>query len=205
MAAGWIFFTENGEEVALDLDVILSETPTGEAVVTDHPVEDGADVSDNIRARPMGLSIEAVVTNSPLDAAPAKLRYNAAARPPRMEFSETFSTENRTAWVDQSMERVRQAGLLCRVVTKRREYTDMALTSYSPPADKATGDALRFSASFRKVVKVSTRTVAVAVKKPKPVPTAKKVAGDQPTKAASGPVEKRVSLARQAWRFAGGR
>lgn len=205
MAAGWIFFTENGEEVALELDVILSETPSGEAVVTDHPVEDGADVSDNIRPRPLSLAIEAVVTNSPLGIAPAKLRYNQAARPPRLEFEETFSTEDRASWVDQSMERVRQAGLLCRVVTKRREYTDMALTNYSPPNDRATGDALRFTASFRKVVKVSTRTVAVAVKKPKPVPTAKKTAGDQPTKKASDPVEKRVSLARQAWRFAGGR
>lgn len=205
MSAGWIFFKDptTGEESELELDVVLAENPSGEAAVTDHPVEEGADISDHIRAKPRGVTIEAVISNTPMALSPApQMEYRDKASPPRFELLSTVPYEDRAGWADKTLERIRTEGMICRVVTRRREYSDVALTSYSPPVDRTTGDALRFSATFRRIIKVSTRLLET---KQKPVPEARKERGSQPTKKAEAPVEKRVSLLRQAWRLGGGK
>ena len=53
---------------AIYFDLIVSETQTNTSEVTDHPVEIGSDVSDNVRHPPEHIAIEAVVTNSPTEA-----------------------------------------------------------------------------------------------------------------------------------------
>jgi hypothetical protein len=49
------------------VDASLRETYSYGAEVTEHPVEQGADVADHIRPRSRVLSIEAVVTNTPIE------------------------------------------------------------------------------------------------------------------------------------------
>jgi hypothetical protein len=50
---------------AIYFDLIVSETSTNTSEVTDHPVEIGSDVSENIRHAPEHVVLEAVVTNTP--------------------------------------------------------------------------------------------------------------------------------------------
>lgn len=57
----------------LRFDVVTTETHTFANVVTDQPVERGANVSDHVRATPDTVTLDVVVTNTPLDGAPNML------------------------------------------------------------------------------------------------------------------------------------
>lgn len=49
------------------IDVSLSETHGVSAEVTDHPVEEGANIADHIRPQPRTFSIQGLVTNTPIE------------------------------------------------------------------------------------------------------------------------------------------
>lgn len=49
------------------IDVTLREAPDLSAEVTEHPVEQGADVTDHVRLKPLVLVIEGYVTNQPIE------------------------------------------------------------------------------------------------------------------------------------------
>ena len=49
------------------IDCSISETHGLQAEVTRHPVEDGADVTDNVRLMPDTIGIEGLVTNQPIE------------------------------------------------------------------------------------------------------------------------------------------
>lgn len=51
----------------LDFDLTLSETHELAADITDHPVEEGADITDNSRPQPRKFSCEVFITNTPVD------------------------------------------------------------------------------------------------------------------------------------------
>ena len=48
------------------IDATVSETVNLEADVTDHPVEDGPDINDHIRPKPVMVEIEGIVSETPL-------------------------------------------------------------------------------------------------------------------------------------------
>jgi hypothetical protein len=49
------------------IDVSLSETHQLSAQVTEHPVEDGVNITDHIRPQPRSIQIEGIVTNHPIE------------------------------------------------------------------------------------------------------------------------------------------
>lgn len=57
---------DNGAAVTLELDVDTQETHDLVSDITEHPVEEGADVTDNVRPRLRRVSIEGFVTDTPL-------------------------------------------------------------------------------------------------------------------------------------------
>ncbi len=48
-------------------DIVSKETHEGAADITEHPVETGPDVADHIRAKLASLTLEAMVTNTPIE------------------------------------------------------------------------------------------------------------------------------------------
>lgn len=54
-----------GNEV-LDPDVVISEQATSPAVVTAHPIESGSSVVDHVQEQPGSISLEFVITETPL-------------------------------------------------------------------------------------------------------------------------------------------
>lgn len=68
-----VFFSwvdANGKASDLLLDASPGRTHTASAQVTEHPVEKGTPATDNIRPLPRKLSIEGMITNTPLGAPP---------------------------------------------------------------------------------------------------------------------------------------
>jgi hypothetical protein len=66
LTVAWV--EPSGESGFLTLDASLREQHTGNSVITDHPVEFGANVADHIRAEPDMLVVEGIVSNTPLRA-----------------------------------------------------------------------------------------------------------------------------------------
>ena len=56
---------DSGEGLLLTFDATTSETKDDSTDITDHPVEDGSDVTDNARDSPALLTIEAIVSETP--------------------------------------------------------------------------------------------------------------------------------------------
>jgi predicted nucleic acid-binding Zn ribbon protein len=146
-----------------EVDAVVSFTPTHEAETTDHPIEDGSDPSDHIRVKPVMLQMEGLQTATPLGADADDLRPLA-----------TY----------QRLVKIQTDRRLVTVKTYLGEFASMALISLSPPQDVNTGEALRFSVTWKQVKQVSTQTVALT---PSQVGLTKKQVGKQPPKPASPP------------------
>lgn len=56
---------ELGQLFFIEVDAVTREQPTMSSQITDHPVETGANISDHVRAEPLKLEIEGVITNTP--------------------------------------------------------------------------------------------------------------------------------------------
>lgn len=130
----------------LDLDCSLSERHAGDVEVTDHPVEQGANIADHARAKPEVITIEGMVTNSPLidgsliDTAAAVTRAGAAL---------------------DKLRKLKDTGTLVTVFTSIRQYENMVITSLEVPRDVKTGNVLRFTATLKQVRVVQNKTVAI--------------------------------------------
>jgi hypothetical protein len=61
-----ITYEKNGAVVEIEFDAVLRLTPNTSSTATSHPVQKGAPISDHVRPEPLRLSVEAMVTNTPI-------------------------------------------------------------------------------------------------------------------------------------------
>lgn len=138
-----VFPKTNTQIDALVLDASISESHQAEVEVTEHPVESGAAIVDHARPKPDSVTIEGVVSNTPLDT--------------------TQTDDALTAYA--KLLALKDSPKLITIVTELRTYEDMLLTSLSVPRDTRTGDALRFTAVFKRVKLVKNKSTTVTVTK----------------------------------------
>lgn len=160
----------------LTLDVSLQEQHAVEADITEHPVEEGANIVDHIRQKPQMLTIEGLITNTPIpdpSAAVAPHTQN------NVNFiSRSTGDSSRSGQAYQQLMTLFQAGKLLTVVTALKTYQNMALKSVSIPRDATTGHVLRFTATLMEVKQVaSAQTVTIPKAAPKK-PTGEKAKTD---------------------------
>lgn len=152
----------------LSLDTAPRESHRYENQVSTYPVEAGATISDFIRRVPETLIVDGFITNAPIPYLDAQTS----------DYSSATTTPNKYDRVRNAFEMLLQiAGykigelgkgvvvpaeaLLVDIVTGLRAYTNMVLVSLEVPRDGRTGDALRFTAEFRRMDKVQLQTVLV--------------------------------------------
>lgn len=136
------------------IDLALSEDHAFESEVTEYPVESGADVSDNIRNRPLEITLEGVVSDTPIGAIaldPTRKLEIGAPSPSRDAYARIID--------------IRAAREPVILETSLGKFESMALVSLGIPRDRATGKALKFTVKFRQIeIKKNARTtVRVAV------------------------------------------
>lgn len=167
--------TPSGALNAVIFDAEISSKHESSAEVTDHAVERGQDVSDRVRPNPDTVSIEAMVTNTPLAAPPSQAEGITASfqavqlvaegrqiSVTVLRFSERF---DRARSVDAVMRALQKSGTLVRIHTSLRDYEDMAITRFTADRDAATASALPVVLEARAVRLVDTQLVQV----PEPV------------------------------------
>ena len=172
------------------VDVATSEEHVDECDVTDNPVEAGAAITDNVRRRPRTLTLECVVSDTPIGAvaeARGLAEQQAAA-------TEAFLQQLNIIGAPSTLNPYRTAADECRaflartlsarepitVTTEIRTYESMVLYNVSESRTATTGDAIRFRAMFRQVRIVTNErsTVRVAVPRAK---KRKKIGNRPPT------------------------
>lgn len=143
------------------VDASLSEDHNFDSEVTRDPVERGADITDHIRKLPISVTIEGVVSDTPIgDAAVARdvVLEGEGERSPET----TYSAEALGVLLG-----IRDRGEPVTIVTNLRVYDNMALERLNVPVDAETGAALRFTASFVEVVIAENRRTRVRTATPR--------------------------------------
>ena len=169
-----IFERRNSSRVSLDsvvLDATTTETHTGTAQVTDHPVEDGADISDHIIQQPDQIDIVGIVTNTPIGIVEriGNILAGAESGGPAGAASAAFDPE-RAEDAYNVLRELKDTGTLVTITTKLRTYENMAITRVSVSRDARTGDAVPLAISAREVRTVEGLAVIIdpAVLRAKP-------------------------------------
>lgn len=155
--------------ISVVLDASITEMHTLANTVTDHPVEQGSNVTDHSRPEPDRVQLDCLVSNTPLSQqqqtraiqAQGGLTFQSTAAAP----TKIGAVDGRAQTVYGQLRQLRDNGILCKVVTQLRTYDSMAIESIGAPRDSKTFDALRFSIQFKQVRVVQNKLTRVAVAK----------------------------------------
>lgn len=162
------------------LDVVKEEIPEYSADVTEHPVEEGPEVSDHVQLKNPSLRLKGLISNTPLDTSIAianLLSGGLAAISSSQARSNLLNTglsqvtglagaalQGKAAnaineGIAGAMDAITRTILLnayesrlpFNVITKRQRYTDMVIERMSFPRDEDTGYALVFEITLKKL------------------------------------------------------
>jgi hypothetical protein len=164
------------------LDATVSELHTIDSEITEHPVEEGAAVADHHRAKPDVITLEGIISNTPIN--------RGQSRRVASSFGESFETTadqdaiaGQPGYAEQAylaLKDLRDTSKLVSVITPLRTYESMLLQTVTIPRNVKTGDALRFTAVLKQVRlvknKTTTQTVAAEPKAHKKTSTGKQSA-----------------------------
>jgi hypothetical protein len=135
---------------AIQLDASIEETHTRTNQVTDHPVEEGFNISDHIRPMPESINIKGIISNTPVVFLASKF-----AKSPIV--GDNQRTRNRVKAADDEFLRIMNNGELKDIITSLRTYKDMAVTSYVVNRSAQLGNVLSFDIQLQKVVTAKTQ------------------------------------------------
>jgi len=145
------------------IDCTLSESIDLEAEVTENPVESGSTFVDHIRNKPVAISIEGILSNTPTPA------IEALRLPDERPSASAFAKFNA---ISEAREPVT-------IRTALKTYERMAMTMLSMPVDANTGDAFRFRATFKQIQTVTNERTVLLVAVPRG--SAKRNLGNKPS------------------------
>lgn len=146
------------------IDCIITEEPSHQSELSQFPVEEGSDIADNIRIKPLTLKLEGVVSNTPIGPM-ADLRASAGQTNPAASLRDAFQE------IEDAKEPIT-------IIGKLKTYTNMVQIDWSCPANAEAGDSQPFTATYNQVEIVTNtfRNIRVAV----PRATGKNDLGNRP-------------------------
>lgn len=134
------------------VDITRLEDHSFESEVTEHPVEEGVDITDHVRRKPIKLSMECVVSDSPVG--PVRdLRNRVTTKPSEDAFAKMLA--------------IREAGEPVTVATSLKVFNNMLLTNLGVPRTAANGRALVFTVTFVQIEFVTNARTTVRVNLPR--------------------------------------
>lgn len=181
--SAFTWYERDGRLQSLDIDAIIREGGSEVSEVTENPIERGSPVADHVREKMDQLTLEFVITNTPLrapltnaDGATATIQRDDVSKASVLVFSAEF---DRVESVRHTLARVRTEALLCTVYTPLRAYENFVIEQSTPERNQRTGDSAKFVLTLRKIRTVNTRIVAIPPRRRRVAPT--QPLGAQPT------------------------
>lgn len=155
------------------IDAAVREIHSYDCEVSQYPVEDGSVISDHVRKLPIGLSLDGIVTDTPIGEAMEKVRGSIGS----------FQGEGFTQWSDEAHEHfklLRAKGEPFTVTTALQTYYNMVIEKYTPDRSPGDGFSLRFNMVLKFIGIVTNERTVVAVASPNLAK--KQKLGTKPTK-----------------------
>lgn len=150
------FDEPSGALVDIELSGVISRSVDYANSITDNNVESGVVISDHINSQPVTITISGIVSNSSVELLGGAISGLQSI----ISGGNPFSSESPTKKAFGLLERVMSEHLECTIVfPDLRLFDGLYMTALSFPRDSATGDAIRFSATFREVRFVETASV----------------------------------------------
>lgn len=131
------------DTIVIEVDSLLGETVVMANTVTDHPVEEGAAVSDHSRAEPNRLHLDCVVTNTPFSRAQRALSTQ--------DGKTAGEIKDRGKIVLAQLQALRDQGALLQIITALSVYENMTLESIQIIKDAKSANGLHFQAGFKTI------------------------------------------------------
>lgn len=165
----------------IELDAAVRETHSSAAEPTDSAIEDGSVITDHIDIAPKSLIIEGIVSNTPLTIQ-SVLIGNAAGlvgsiigRSSNSNITgalaagglSTFGNsiariavdaKNRAKTAFEAMQTAQESGATLTIITRYKVYNDMIIRDLQATRDASTGNILTFTATFREIRIVNSRS-----------------------------------------------
>lgn len=140
--------------------VTLEEVHTDALEITDHPVQQGASISDHAFLRPAQLVIQAAWSNSPsvvgfVDGVVSAAQNTVSS----IQSLVTGNTADSVKDIYAKLLRLQESRDLFDVFTGKRLYLNMLMASLVVKTDPATENVLVVTASLRQVIVVDTKVV----------------------------------------------
>lgn len=156
-----LFYRADGWSVGeISLDLILTETHSLNAVVTQHPVQDGSTISDHITILPRSGTMRVLVSNFSLSTAEGDSRADWDEIYDQGEAAQkTLPNRAEGAW--EKLKDLVKTRELVKVVTSLEVYEDVALTRVETTRDGDTGDALEIDIDYEQVTQVKLKETKV--------------------------------------------
>ena len=144
-----------GGVAGIVIDASVSEEHVSIMDVTDNEVEEGVDVTDHARLKPAHLSLECVISDTPLGYAVIGNIQNVVR-----SVSTLFGGNSRSIDAYNDLVALQKTALPFTVYTGLRRYKNMILTELTVPRTAETGGALHFKAVMREIRIVSAQKVS---------------------------------------------
>lgn len=146
----------------IDVQVDLEETHESILEVTQHPVEDGADITDHSYMRPVELVMRCGWSNA--QGIPNPITNFAAAQSLVKTVFNKDSTESASDFVTgvyMQLRKLQSSRELITINTSLLNYASMLITSLQVTRDQRTASVLMVTASFRQVILVAPKSTTV--------------------------------------------
>lgn len=143
--------------------VVVRESHQDNLQITDHPVEQGAMITDHAFILPSEVEIECAWSDSP--SSPGLLNGAIGAVRATPVGAKSLITGNSQSQVNDfyaTMLALQTSRTPINCYTGRRKYTDMLVKSVSTSTDAAHSSSLIVRVTLRKIITVSTSTTAIA-------------------------------------------
>lgn len=144
MSATSLLFSGKGLFDSLSFDATVQEQHTRDAETTEHPVEDGASITDHVRIKPDRLQMEAYLSNSPLTGT---------------------ATDGRAEGLYEQLRLLQESATLLTVLTTLRTYESMVIESLGVPRSAKEAGAVHLNITLKQIRLVQNKTSIVTITK----------------------------------------
>lgn len=140
-----LFGKKNKLQIAnIEVDVCVSESHETDCDITENPVESGAYISDHVQLKPARLTIEGLVSDTPIS----------------LFGLSQIGNDNRARKVYDQLLEIQYTAEPIDIITGLTQYSNMVLKTLTVPRNSETGKTLRFNAVFQEIIIIESSEIA---------------------------------------------
>ena len=137
------------------VDASVSEVHNAASEISTNPIEDGADITDHVRNLPLSMTMQGIISDTPITFALIDNIYG---------LSKVFGKTSRSQDEYAKILKLRDSREPFDVVTGLRVYKNMILKNFQVNRTAQTGKSISFTAELQQIEIVKTKNVEVELK-----------------------------------------